>query len=388
MLSRRLPSDRLPNRLTQAIDLLRREHQPFIDLTESNPTRAGFTYPTDLLNDFSHVEALQYDPQPFGLACAREAIARDYGRRGITVDPSRIVLTTSTSESYSWLFKLLCNAGDHVLVPRPSYPLFDYLTKLEAVHAKPYDLDYDRHWTINMASLEKAVTPQTRALVVVSPNNPTGSFITREEHFQLMQFCKSHDLALIADEVFVDYPLDERKERATDLALQETTLAFSLGGLSKSIGLPQAKLGWMLLGGPPSLCATALDALELIADSYLSVSTSVQIAAPNLLTRGALIRQEIHSRIQGNLKTIYHEVSQQPSCQALVVEGGWYAVLRVPATQPEEDLVLDLLQREHVLVYPGYFFDFSNEAYLVISLLPPPEVLNDALPRLLTVASN
>jgi len=388
MLSRRLPPDRLPNRLTQAINLLRREHQPFIDLTESNPTRAGFTYPTDLLNDFSHVEALQYDPQPFGLACAREAVARDYGRRGITVDPSRIVLTTSTSESYSWLFKLLCNASDHVLVPRPSYPLFEYLTKLETVHARPYDLDYDRHWAIDMASLKKAVTPQTRALVVVSPNNPTGSFITREEHFQLMQFCKSHDLALIADEVFVDYPLDERKERATDLALQETTLAFSLGGLSKSIGLPQAKLGWMLLGGPPNICAKALDALELIADSYLSVSTSVQIAAPNLLTRGAMIRQEIHSRIRGNLKTIYHEVSQQPSCQALVVEGGWYAVLRVPATQREEDLVLDLLQREHILVYPGYFFDFSNEAYLVISLLPPPEVLNDALPRLLTVASN
>ena len=388
MLSHRLPPDRLPNRLTQAINLLRLEHQPFIDLTESNPTRAGFTYPTDLLNDFSHVEALQYDPQPFGLASAREAVARDYKRRGITVDPSKIVLTTSTSESYSWLFKLLCNAGDHVLVPRPSYPLFEYLTKLETVHARPYDLDYDRHWAIDMASLEKAVTPQTRALVVVSPNNPTGSFITREEHLQLIQFCKSHDLVLIADEVFVDYPLDEKKERATDLALQETTLAFSLGGLSKSIGLPQAKLGWMLLGGPPSICAKALDALEFIADSYLSVSTSVQIAAPNLLTRGAMIRQEIHSRVRGNLKTIYHEVSQQPSCQALPAEGGWYAVLRVPATQREEDLVLDLLQREHILVYPGYFFNFSNEAYLVISLLPPPGILNDALPRLLTVACN
>jgi aspartate/methionine/tyrosine aminotransferase len=383
MFSTRLPPHRVPNALSQRLAVLRRERVPFVDLTESNPTRAGFTYPDDLLQHLADPSALRYEPQPFGLPMAREAVAADCGRRGASVDPAQVVLTASTSEAYSWLFKLLCNPGDEVLVPRPSYPLFEHLTRLEAVEAVPYDLEYHARWDIDVASVARAVSPRTRAILVVSPNNPTGSYLKRRELEALTATCEERDLALVADEVFVDFALDAPEDRVIDVALHAEPLAFSLGGLSKSAGLPQVKLGWMIVGGTAARRAAALEALELIADSYLSVATPVQVAASDLLARGADIRRDIGHRLRENLERLRALAQSFPGTSVLTCEGGWYAVVRVPTTVPEEDLVLGLLDRERILVHPGYFFDFPREAYIVASLLPPPEVFGDAAARML-----
>lgn len=356
-----------------------------MDLTESNPTRAGFDYPAGLLRPLADTAALRYEPEPFGLASARAAVAADQARRGAHAQPSQVVLTSSTSEAYSWLFKLLCNPGERVLVPRPSYPLFEHLTRLEAVDAAPYDLEYHGRWRLDSDSVVHAATPSTRAVVVVSPNNPTGSFLTARELEWLDTFCAERHLALVADEVFADYVLDASADRATDVALRAGALAFTLGGLSKSVGLPQLKLGWIIVGGARR--DAALHALELIADSYLSVSTPVQVAAAELLARGAAIRDVILSRLRENLSALRATAVRVPSCDVLACEGGWYAVVRVPATRTEDDLVLGLLDRERILVHPGYFFDFPREAFLVVSLLPRPDQFADAAARMLQFAS-
>ena len=387
MFSKRIPPHSIPNALSQRVADMREAGISFADLTESNPTRAGFTYPEDLLRSLSRHEALTYDPRPFGLLSAREAVAADYARRGATVDPGRVVLTASTSEAYSWLFKLLCNPGECVLVPRPSYPLFDHLTQLDGIHSEAYDLHYGLRWDIDLAGLEHAITGDTRAVLVVSPNNPTGSYISGKERAGLTDICAKHNLALIADEVFVDYSLEGAEDRATDVSVQTDAIAFSLGGLSKTVGLPQLKLGWIVVGGPAPRVHETLAALELVADSYLSVSTPVQVAAEDLLKRGGILRGQIHDRVRDNLRTLRREAGHHPSCEVFKVEGGWYAVVRVPAGRPEESLVLELLQREHVLVHPGYFFDFATEAYVIVSLLPPPDIFVDAVGRLLRHAS-
>jgi alanine-synthesizing transaminase len=387
MFSNRLPPNPVPNALSRRLAALQAERIPFVDLTESNPTRAGFVYPDDLLQGLGDGRALRYEPQPFGAPRAREAVAADCARRGAQVDPSHVVLTASTSEAYGWLFKLLCNPGDHVLVPRPSYPLFEHLTRLEAVDAVPYDIDYHVRWEIDVASVARAVTSRTRAVLAVSPNNPTGSYLKRRELDELASICAERNLALVADEVFVDYVLDAPADIVTDVALQSGALAFTLGGLSKSAGLPQVKLGWMVVGGPSVVRDAALGALELIADSYLSVSTPVQVAAADLLVRGAAIRDGILQRVRVNLAALRALAESFPGTTVLACEGGWYAVIRVPATRLEEDLVLGLLDRERILVHPGYFFDFPREAYLVTSLLPPPGIFQDAAARMLQFAS-
>jgi len=383
MFSNRLPPNPVANALSRRVAALHREAVPFVDLTESNPTRARFEYPADILRALADGRALRYEPQPFGLAMAREAVAADYARRGSHVDAAQVVLTASTSEAYSWLFKVLCNPGDEVLVPRPSYPLFEHLTRLEAVSALPYDVEYHGRWEIDVVGIAHAVSARTRAVLVVSPNNPTGSYIKRRELEGLSAVCSQHNLALVADEVFVDYELDAPGDRVTDVALHTGALAFSLGGLSKSVGLPQLKLGWIVVGGVPESREAALAALELVADSYLSVATPVQVAAADLLERGAAIRAGICRRLRTNLDALRTLATSFPGTTVLACEGGWYAVIRVPATSPEEDLVLGLLDRERILVHPGYFFDFPREAYLVTSLLPPPEVFRDAAARML-----
>jgi aspartate/methionine/tyrosine aminotransferase len=383
MFSNRLPPNPVANALSRRVAELHRAGVPFVDLTESNPTRAGFAYPPDLLRGLADSRALHYEPQPFGLPMAREAVAAEYARRGCRVDPAQVVLTASTSEAYSWLFKVLCNPGDEVLVPRPSYPLFEHLTRLDTVNASAYEIEYHGRWEIDVASIAHAVSAATRAVLVVSPNNPTGSFLKKRELEQLSALCEARNLALVADEVFVDYALDAPADRVTDVALQTDALAFSLGGLSKSVGLPQLKLGWMIVGGARASRVGALAALELVADSYLSVATPVQVAAADLLARGAGIRDGISRRLRSNLDALRAVAGSFPGATVLACEGGWYAVVRVPATAPEEDLVLGLLDRERILVHPGYFFDFPREAYLVTSLLPPPEVFNDAAARML-----
>jgi alanine-synthesizing transaminase len=386
MFSTRTPSDLAPNRLASAELAVRARGVRVLDLTETNPTRVGLAYPDRMLAPLAAPEGLDYDPHPFGVPAARETIAAAIGTSGSPVDPSRVVLTASTSEAYAFLFKLLCDPGDEVLVPAPSYPLFEHLTRLELVAVRPYPLDAHGTWSIDSHAVESAVTPRTRAVLVVSPNNPTGSMITRGELAALARLCASRELALIGDEVFCDYLIDPRADRARVLD-QDEALTFSLGGLSKSAGLPQMKLGWIVAGGPPALVDAALARLEIVCDTFLSVATPVQRAAGPLLAAGRAIRAQILDRVKANLRDLQALAGRHPACSVLRVEGGWSAVVRVPATRSEESLVLDLLERDHVLIHPGYFFDFPHEAFVVVSLLPSPAEFGEGAARLLARAS-
>jgi aspartate/methionine/tyrosine aminotransferase len=382
MFSDRLPPNLAANRLASAVESLRSAGRPFIDLTASNPTSAGIPYPDGLLAPIADSRALRYEPTPFGLVDTRVAIAAEYRRQGLEVAPGHVVLTASTSDSYSILFKLLCDAGDEVLVPRPSYPLFEYLTRLDLVTPRPYALEYHGRWSLDFGSLERAMTPRTRAVLVVSPNNPTGSLISREELSPLASMCARRDIAIVADEVFVDFELDHGAfARAGRPAAQRDALAFSLGGLSKSVGLPQLKLGWIAVSGPPALVGEALQRLEVICDTYLSVSTPVQVGAADLLRDGTAVRDAIGRRIRANYAALGQMISAAPACTRLNADAGWYAVLQVPSFEPEEELVLDLLGRDGVLIHPGYFFDFPRESFLVVSLLTPEEQFRDGIGR-------
>ena len=371
MFSARIPSHLHRNRLTEAIEARRSAGQPIIDLTLSNPTHAGFDYPPDLLAPLADARALSYDPQPFGLIDARRAVSRDYARQGLDVPPDRIVLTASTSDAYSLLFKLLANPDDEILVPRPSYPLFDHLITLEGVRARQYDLEYHGAWTIDFDSIERAVTDRTRALLIVCPNNPTGSFVSRADLERLAATCDASRIAIVADEVFADYELEPGAAQAAGrVPARRDVLSFALGGLSKSVGLPQVKLGWIAAAGPDGLVTSALDRLELICDTYLSVSTPAQVAAPALIDRGAAVRSQIAERVGTNYRWLASKAAAS-SCTCLRSEGGWYAVLQVPSVEPEEDAVVRLLINDGVLTHPGYFFDFSRESFVVVSLLAP-----------------
>jgi alanine-synthesizing transaminase len=384
MFSDRVPRELAANRLTQAIADVGRAGRRYIDLTESNPTRAGFDYPADLLAPLGDPRALEYAPAPLGLPSARAAVAREYARQGLEVAPDRIVLTASTSDGYSMLFKLLADAGDDVLVPRPSYPLFEALTRLDLVATRPYDLDIHGGWAIDVESVERAITPRTRVLLLVSPNNPTGSFVGVGELDRLAAICAPRGIAIVADEVFADYELEPGAARhAARAAARTDVLAFALGGLSKSAGLPQVKLGWMAVGGPDALVRGAIERLEHVCDTYLAVSTPAQIAAGALIERGALLREQIVRRVAANYATIQAEARGVPSVRVLRSDGGWYVVLQVPSLDSEEDLVLDLLVTDEVLVHPGYFFDFPREAFLIVSLLPPPATFAAGIDRVL-----
>jgi alanine-synthesizing transaminase len=382
--SSRVESNLAANRLTEAVRARRAEGLAFIDLTLSNPTRAGIDYPPDLLAPLADARGLRYAPSPAGLLDAREAVARDYLRQGVTISPERIVLTASTSEAYSLLFKLLADAGDDVLVPRPSYPLIEHLTRLDLVATRPYDLDVHGSWAIDFASLERALSPRTRAVLVVSPNNPTGSFVTAAELDRLAALCAPRGIAIVADEVFADYELEPgASRRAGRAGARRDVLSFALGGLSKSAGLPQVKLGWIAAGGPDALVEAALERLELVCDTYLSVSTPVQLAAATLIERGALVRAQIAARVATNYRELMSLAARTPSCGVLRSDGGWYAVLHVPSFESEEDLAVRLLTSAGVLTHPGYFFDFPRESFLVLSLLPPEAPFSDAVARVL-----
>lgn len=386
MISSRLPSDLSPNATARAAVALRARGVPVIDLTESNPTRAGFAYSEHLLGPLADRRAFEYEPHPLGLRTAREAVADDFLRRGLDVSPDHIGLTAGTSEAYAFLFKLFCDPGDAVLVPQPSYPLFEHLTRLESVRPVPYALEYHGTWRIDLDGVRDAVSDRTRALLVVSPNNPTGSFLHSDDLVQLTELCASRDIALIGDEVFADYALDPSPAAASVLT-QSNALTCSLGGLSKSAGLPQLKLGWTAFTGPSSALATALAAYEVIADAFLSVSTPVQVAAPTLITEGARVRAQIHARVSSNLTRLREIAADYPAARVLTCEGGWSAVVQVPALRSEEALVLQLLNEEHVLVHPGYFFDFAREAFVVVSLLVEPDSFAQGVSRLLARAT-
>jgi alanine-synthesizing transaminase len=375
MFSRRVPDDRRPNRLACALADARRTGRPLLDLTVSNPTRVGIRYPETLLAALNDTRALTYRPEPFGLLEARKAVAATYARRAVRVSPDRIMLTASTSEAYSLLFKLLCDAGEsNVLTPVPSYPLFDHLTRLEAVGARRYPLTYHGSWEIECADLDRAWTSGTRAVLAVSPNNPTGSVLSERDAEELVTRCVERHAALILDEVFCDYPLTDTALAEPPALQRDDCLLFRLGGLSKTAGLPQLKLGWIAMAGPDPLVAEATDRLELILDTYLSVSTPVQVAAPALLEAADPVREQIRDRVRRNYGALQHATAgTDGSVTVLAADGGWSAVLRVPATMSEEALALDLLTRDGVVVHPGFFFDFPHEAFLIVSLLPEPD---------------
>jgi len=363
------------NRLALAVDERRSAGLPILDLTESNPTGVGFDYPPNLLACLSQPAALKYRPAPFGLQQTREAVAADFARRGVEVEAGRIVLTASTSEAYSILLKLLCDAGDRVLAPRPSYPLIEHLTALDSVAVVQYPLEFHGRWAIDFDGIGRSMSElHPRALIAINPNNPTGSVLTRTELNDLTSIAAREDAALIVDEVFADYPIS--LPSVPSALSQSTALTFVLGGLSKSVGLPQVKLGWIGVSGPADLVSAALERLETICDTYLSVGTPVQVAATSLLDCGAAIRSQIQRRIVENDSTLRIMASTFPACTVLPTEAGWYSVVQVPAVQTEEMLVVRLLQQCGVLVHPGYFFDFDREAFLIVSLLTEPSIFS------------
>ncbi len=360
MFSQRTHWDLTLNRLSALTAEKRRRGASLLDLTVSNPTQAGLTAPPDLLAALADPAALRYDPSPSGLMRAREAVAADFARRGVEVEPARLVLTASTSEAYAFLFKLLADPGDAVLVPRPSYPLFEYLARLECLETAPYALLFDGEWRLDLGSVEAAFDrdPRVRALILVHPNNPTGSFVKRDQARELGEMCARRGLAVVSDEVFADFAFagpgraEEDVRRLPSFAAPGRALAFTLGGISKSCGLPQLKLGWIAVSGPDSLCREALARLEIIADTFLSVSTPVQVGLPQILNRLPELQRPIKERVRSNLAALLAALGSDSAVTLLPPEGGWYAVLRVPATMPEEARVVSLLAERDVLVHP------------------------------------
>lgn len=381
MFSSRLPAELAENAVARALDRLGRTRVTVFDLTETNPTVVGLPYPPSLASGLADPRVASYHPHPFGRPDARAAVAAACRTSGWTADVSRIVLTASTSEAYAFLFKLLCDPGDEILVPQPSYPLFDLLAGLEGVSVARYGLHPFDAWAIDRVGLAKALTERTRAILVVTPNNPTGSMLRASDRDWLVSTAAERQLALISDEVFADYPLAPLAD-AVSLSSEDRVLTFTLGGLSKSAGLPQMKLAWIGVSGPDASVREALSRLELIADTYLSVSTPVQVAAGSLIEAGRDIRSALARRLSENLSVLRSTVRAYPALTLVEPEGGWSAVLRIPSTVPEEQVVLKLIDDAHVVVHPGYFFDFPGEAYLVLSLLPEPAVFAEGVSRL------
>lgn len=376
------------NRYTEALDAHRRAGKELLDLTASNPTNIGLQYREhDLLRAFGNRAALQYDPQPKGLLAAREAVAAYYDERNTQVSPDDLVLTTSTSEAYSFAFRLLCDPGDAVLVPTPSYPLFDFLAEIQDVKLFPYELVYDHGWQVEVQSLFAAIDraiaagAHPRAVLVVHPNNPTGSYIQQRELQLLNDVCAQHDMAIIADEVFLDYSVSAQPPLT--FAANQDALTFTLSGLSKISGLPQMKVAWIAVSGPPALKQDALARLEVIADTYLSMNAPVQLAVPEMLAERKNIQPQLLDRVRANLAEFDSQLAQQSLCHRLVVEGGWYAILRVPARGSDEDLAVSLLEAQNVLVQPGHFYDFGADGYLVASLITPCAEFAEGSRRLL-----
>ena len=375
------------NRLTQALAEHRRSGRPLLDLTVSNPTETGFTYDESaILGALRNSASLRYEPAPQGLLSAREAVANYYAEKNARVSPDDLFLTTSTSEAYSYLFRLLCNPGDEVLIPTPSYPLFDFLAGLNDGHLIRYPLLYDHGWQLDFSSFERAVTPRTRAAIVVHPNNPTGHYTKAHEQAQLSALCAKNDLALIADEVFLDFVI--QGSAADSFAAQAAALTFVLNGLSKLCGLPQMKSAWIALSGPEILKTQARQRLEVIADSYLSMNAPIQHALPELLTTRAQFQSQLLARVRANLAALDEQLSAQRNCSRLACEAGWNVVLRVPATRSDEELALDLLQQQNVLVHPGHFYDFSQDGFLILSLITPEEIFHEGVRCLLTSFSS
>lgn len=371
-----------PNRLSEALTRHRAAGKPLVDLTASNPTECGFSYDDRaILAALQNPAALQYKPEPQGLVSARQAAAEYYAERGVDAHVDDIFLTTSTSEAYSYAFRLLCNPDDEILIPAPSYPLFDFLADIQDIKPVRYPLLYDHGWQIDFHALEGAVTPRTRAVIVVHPNNPTGHFTKSTEVKKLNAICAARRLALIVDEVFLDFCLG--KERPSSFAGNPDTLTFTLSGISKICGLPQMKVAWAVVSGPQELKREAKARLEVIADTFLSMNAPVQLALPTFLSEGRPFQKQLMERVRRNLAETDRQLSLQKVCSRFEIEGGWYAVLRVPATRSDEELALSLLNEKGVYVHPGHFYDFPHDGFLVVSLISREREFSQGLASLL-----
>jgi len=375
------------NRLTEAIEQSTASGVRLLDLTLSNPTRAGLHYDeARILQSLASPRAMDYDPQPKGLPGARAAVAAYYNaQHEVEVHAESVILTTSTSEGYSFVFRLLCNPGDELLVPKPSYPLFEFLADLQDVKLVPYPLIYDHGWQMDFPSLEKVVTKRTRGVVVVHPNNPTGFFVHSDEQETLNQFCRKHSLAVISDEVFLDYAHDRVKRQT--FAANQGVLTFTLSGVSKISAMPQMKVAWVVTSGPSAEVEAAQARLEVIADTFLSMNAPIQWAVPALLEQRKRIQRQLLERVLANLAELDRQLSAQKTFQRLNVEGGWYTVLRVPVTQTDEELAVDLIRRKSVLVHPGHFYDFPSDGYLVLSLITPEGEFAQGMQRVLELVN-
>jgi len=372
-----------PNALNKALEELGKRGIDILDLTASNPTSCGFLYPEGMLSALNSLDNFHYYPDACGMKRSRQAVAKYYARQKLLLSPRDIILTASTSEAYSFLMRLLVNPGERILVPKPSYPLFQFLLEINDVNFDYYPLLYDgQKWRLDTLTLERLVDSKTKAIILVNPNNPTGSYISRAELKFLNELCCKHQVSIISDEVFFEYPLYPGD--AVSCAGNQTALTFVLGGLSKTLGLPQMKCAWILASGPQSVLQESLARLEIIADTYLSVNTPVQNALGLWLDHAPGLQRQIASRVKENWQWLSTYLNQHTqSISLLSMQGGWYATLRIPAVKSEEEWVLEFLREDHVSVYPGYFFDFGREAYIILSLLPPAPIFQEAAGRIM-----
>jgi aspartate/methionine/tyrosine aminotransferase len=371
------------NRLTRTLARRRADGNSIFDLSSSNPTTCEFSVDESaILQAFADPAALRYSPDPRGLPGARASVVDYYAQLGAEILPREIFLTTGTSEAYSFIFRALCNPGDEVLIPTPSYPLLDFLADIHDVRLARYSLVYDHGWQMDFNSLERAIGPRTRAAIVVNPNNPTGNYVKAAEAEQLADICVRHDMALIADEVFYDFSF--LAQRPPTLALASRALTFVLSGLSKISGLPQMKAAWIVTNGPRSVKEDALARLEVIADTYLSMNAPVQCALPSLLRLRHNFQRQLMARAAKNLAELDSQLAAQRLCSRLEIEGGWNAVLRVPAIRSDEDAAVDLLESRDVYVHPGHFYDFPGDGHLVVSLIVPCDEFAEGMERVLS----
>lgn len=379
MFAKRTEWELRTNRYTQALEHARRAGRKLLDLTASNPTACGLAADARVLQALADERGARYEPEAQGMSSARAAVAGYYEGLGVQVAAENVVLTTSTSEAYSYAFRLLCEPGDEVLVPQPGYPLFDFLASIQDVRPVPYPLIYDHGWHIDLHALAHAVTPRTRAVIVVHPNNPTGSFVSREERRALAELCAAREVAIIADEVFLDYGFEGRPHSFAD---EHLCLTLTLSGLSKIAGLPQMKVAWMVAGGPDEVRVPAMARLEVIADTYLSVNTPMQLGLPVMLESRHGFQKQLRARLAANLRELDAQLAGAPQISRLEVQGGWYSTLRVPATQPDEELAVGLIEKG-VIVQPGHFFDFPSEGYVVVSLMTEEKEFAEGMRRVI-----
>lgn len=397
LFSNRTNWHRQPNKLSELLHSLRNNGKQIVDLTVSNPPECGFDYPeNEIISALSNPSSLHYEPNPRGLLTARETVCEHYQKKNIIINPSNTFLTASTSEAYSILFKLLCNPGDSVIVPKPSYPLFDYLAQLNDVQLQHYNLRYDGEWHIDIDSLKNCIIEafapvahqpsagndskigKIKAIVIVNPHNPTGMFVMTDEYRVIKEIAHYYNLAIIVDEVFIDYPFDDNERRITSTANENEVLTFTMNGISKMIGLPQMKLGWIIVSGQRSIVNEAIERLEIICDTFLSVNTPVQIALQRLFEHGKVIQQNILERIRSNYSTLKNKTFDTP-CSVLTAHGGWYGIISVPRIKTDEEWSLQLLEKKGIYVHPGYFFDFDEDGHFVVSLLTERSVFKKAI---------